>query len=264
MLIFPLPSANPSELPTLNNNDWLSYHAVYRGNGYAMAVDQEGSLDLYFIKRRAKINRTWPIRLSVVLERRDKSKQAKWVKKKIKRSGFDVKNGAKWQKESVSFIASVTGDVRFQINYKFSKQSVTLTAKLIDPPSDADYRLSLVSDIGSLVTLKKSDSSRDLRKKTKGNQLLILSRNAKPLKIRFHEKSDLRLLNKNQPTSITLKAPKIGSKKLTWKLASPKLGTLHLSYKASNGLPHKGFTVSTIIVDEHGKTVGSGITLMLK
>lgn len=263
-------SAFADKLATLNVKNWLSYHSISAGKYHTVAVNTDGSIDLYFMKRDERINIRWPVELAIKVERKSKKKGSKWTTRKVKKDGFIQPPQSSENPDKLTLTGVVTGGVQFQLDFKFSKEGATLTAAFVGKPKDAaaaDYRLSIISDIDSLVTINKSDrnDTKKIKNKTRGSELRLTSRKGKRGdRIRFYEKIDHAKLKKLEVTAIELRTDKIGRRKLFWSLANSKAGKLLIEPKAENGMPYKGFIVSTVLVDESGKKHSEGIKLEYK
>lgn len=256
-------------LPSSERKSWMSYHAVSEGRNHTAAISMDGSLDLFFMKRSEKLNKSWPVLLKVRVERKEKSKGAKWSVKQLKKDGFENPLKQAENPKELNLVAKVTGDVKFRLIYEFTKYGVKCNAEFIGKPKDsakADYRLILESEIDELVIIKKEDVDDDkaVKQKSKGTELHLTTRNERPYRIKFHEKVDIAKQIKDEVTEVILKAEKIGRKKLTWQLTNPESGILSIEPKSDNGKLYKGFTISTVLVDETGKRASEGITLIYK
>ncbi len=256
-------------LPLLKTKNWTSYHAVSKGIHHAVGIGVDGSVDLYFLKRGKKDNISWPVEMRVRIERKAKpakGKITKWVNKKVRKDSFVLPPKASDDIEELTLIGEVTGGTKFQLDFKFTKAGVLLSGKILDEPTDADYRIILESDIEKLSTISTADSKdvKKVKSKTRGDELNISTRNEKELRVKFYEVVDVKLLEKAQVTAVELKAKKIGRKKLSWSLANKKMGQLNIECKADNGMPYAGFTITTMLYDESGKQLGEGILLEYK
>ncbi len=256
-------------LPLLKVKDWGSYHVLSKSSHHAVGVGVDGSIDLYFLKRGRKDNINWPVEMKVRIERKDKAtkgKSSKWVSKTVTKSGFVSPAKAAENPDELSLVGVVTGGIKFQLDFKFTKSGVMLAGKLLDNPQDADYRVILESDIDKLSTVTSSEGkdTKTVKKKTRGDEIRFETRNKTSLKVKFYEVIDPVILGKAEITLVELKAKKIGRKKLTWSLVDEKLGQLNILSKADNGMPYAGFTITSVLYDETGKHHSDGVLLEYK
>jgi len=271
ILSFSLITAIADTLQSLNVKDWTSYHAVSRGKYHAIGVSQDGRIDLYFMKRGAKINVRTPVEIKLIVERKLKKEGSKWTKKTIKKDGFITPPKPSEDPAKLSLHGIVTGDVEFKIDFAFSKEGVLMKAAFVGKPKDAetaDYRLSLESEIDEMysVSTKDRNDEKKIKSKTRGSELRITTRKGKgkATRFRFHEPIEVEKLEKEEIIALELKCEKNGRKDLFWSLADPKLGSFKIIPSADNKMPYDGFKLTTVLVDETGKKQGEGILLEYK
>ncbi len=266
-LSFVITKAEP--LPFLDIKDWLGYHALSKGKYHAIGLNQDGEINLFFMKRDAKINVRTPVELKLRIERKEKKVGSKWSTKSIKTDGFINPPKASEEAEKVTLHGVITGDIEFKIEASFTKEGVLMNAGFVGEPSDAakaDYRISLSSKVYEMYSMSKTavDEAKDIKSKTRGCELRIGTRKGKPQKVRFYEPLDIEKLAKDEIVSLELKAEKIGRKNLYWSLANPKLGSLQIVPRAKSNMVYDGFKVSTVLLDETGKKLSDGILLEYK
>ncbi len=261
-------SSKADILTTVKIPNWQSYHMTSKSKNHGIGVLQDGSIELFFLKRGEKLNLNKPVELKLKIERRTKN-GTKWTTKSVKKDGFTNVQKAAENPEKLSLFGKITGGIEFKIDYTFTDKGVMMKAGFVGEPLDAktaDYRISVVSDVEELVTVSK-DEENDIKKiksKTRGSDLRIETRRGKPTKIRFYEPIEVETLAKDEIVSIELKADKIGRKSLVWSLANSKLGSLKIEPDADNKMPYDGFKVSTILLDETGNIQSEGILLEYK
>jgi len=191
------------------------------------------------------------------------------VTKKVRREGFIKPPTPTEQPNTVSLHGTITGDVEFKVDFKFSKDGVLMKGAFVAEPKDAataEYRLSLVSDVKDLMHVSEAaaDDIKKIKSKSRGHEIRLQSRKEKPSKIRFYEIIDTDKLENSELTQVMLKADRLGRKDLYWSLADPKQGTLRLEAKADNKMPYDGLKIITVLVDESGKKLSEGILLEYK
>ena len=126
----------------------------------------------------------------------------------------------------------------------------------------ADYRLILESQMPSLMEGSSKYSEKELKKKTRGDEVKIEFKEEKEQKIDVFEVADAEKITAAFPNSIMLSADKIGRKKLTWSLLDKKdKGALELAFKSTSKRFLDGFDVRLTLVDEKGEQLAKGIRL---
>ena len=255
-------------LPGLDKKNWVSYYAGYQGSGFEVGIDARGQVVFYFTPRKNdRINYAWPVEAEIRVERRDKGEE-KWVKKKTSLEGFTTTEKIEFGQEKAEFIATATGDVKFKVMFEFDKNGINIQAEMANTPKDAeeaDYRLILESAMPTLMATSSKYNERELKDKTRGDEVRLEFKKEKGERVRLYEVQETDKINTNLPKSITLKADKIGRKKLTWSMLDPKdQGALEIEFKSLTKRFLDGFNIRVILIDEKGTRLNKGIRLEYK
>ena len=255
-------------LPSLKDRGWTSYHAGFQGAGFDLAVDTKGSIDLFISPRKnQRINPSWPIETAIHIERREKNTN-KWVKKKTSLTGFTPKGEVELGQREIEFTATVTGDAQFKVTMAFDRDGVEIEADMANTPEDAataDYRLILEGAMPTLLTTSAKYEDKELKSKTSGDYIRIKFKKEREQKIRLSETKDISEINKIHPTSISLRADKIGRKKLCWEILNYKdIGAFEIDFKSKQNRFIGGYNIRAILIDENGKRLINGIRLEYK
>ncbi|MGJ8657760.1 MAG: hypothetical protein ACSHX6_15035 [Akkermansiaceae bacterium] len=258
--------ANP--LPSLDEKGWASYYAGFQGSGFELGVDTSGQVILYFAPRKnQRINTSWPVEAQIRVERRDKDGE-KWVQKKTSLDGFTTGDKVEFGQEKVEFVATVTGDVKFKVMIEFDKYGVNIQSEFANTPKDADeadYRLVLECKMPDLMPTSSKYDEKELKGKTRGDEVRVEFKKEKDERIPLYVVQDPEKLTANLPTSIMLKADKIGRKKLTWSMLDSKdTGAFELEFKSSSNRFLDGFDLRSILIDEKGQRLSKGIRMEYK
>jgi hypothetical protein len=252
----------------LKDKGWASYYAGFLGSGFEVGVDTKGQVEFYFTpKKKLRMNRAWPIETQIRIERREKGED-KWVKKTTQLDGFTPMPKVQLDQENIEYQATVTGGVKFKVRIKFDKSGVNIQSEMIGKPEDADkadYRLVLESSMPTLMTGSSKYNEKELKNKTRGDEVRVEFKEAKGQRIRLYEVQDAKKITTTLPTSIMVKADKIGRKKLTWSILDHKdKGTLELDFKSTSNRFLDGFNIRVILADEKGQQLTKGIRLEYK
>jgi len=255
-------------LPSLKDRGWTSCHAGFQGAGFDIAVDTKGSIDLFISPRKnQRINPSWPIETEIHIERKDKG-SSKWVQKKTSLTGFTPKGKVELGQREVEFTATVTGDAQFKVKMTFDRDGVNIEADMVNTPEDveaADYRLIFKGAMPTLLTTSAKYEDKELKSKTSGDYIRIKFKKEREQKIRLSETKDISEINKIHPTSISLRADKIGRKKLCWKILNYKdSGAFEIDFKSKQNRFIGGYNIRAILVNEKGERLINGIRLEYK
>ena len=255
-------------LPSLKDRGWTSYHAGYQGSGFDLAVNTKGSIALFISPRKnQRINPSWPIETDIRIERREKN-SVKWVQKKTSLTGFTPKDKAELNQREVEFTATVTGDVQFTVKMTFDRDGVNIESKMANTPPDADtadYRLVLEGAMPTLLTTAAKYEDKELKSKTQGDYVRITFKKEREQKIKLSETKEISEINKIFPTSISLRADKIGRKKLSWKILNYKdKGALEIDFKSKQNRFIGGYNLRAILINEKGERMINGVRLEYK
>ncbi len=257
-------------LPSLKEDGWTSYYAGFKGSGFDMGVDTAGRIKLFFSPRKnQRINSSWPVQTELHIERREKdSTSTKWVQKKTSLTGFTSTHKVEFGQREIEFTATVTGDVQFSVKMTFDKDGVDIESEIVDSSIDAeeaDYRLVLEAAMPTLLTTSTKYDDKELKSKTQGDYIRIKFKKEREQQIKLSETKPISEINKINPVSITLRADKIGRKKLTWKILSHKdKGALVLDFKSSQNRFIGGYNIRAILVNEKNERLINGIRLEYK
>ncbi len=252
-------------LPTLKEKGWTSFHAGFVGSGFEAGVDAKGQIALYFTpKKKERLNTSWPVEVKFRIERRTKGKE-KWSYRKTQQDGFTSTGNVEFKQEKMEYVATATGDVKYKVTVKFNKSGMEISGEMVGKPKDADkaeYRLVLRSAMPSVMLGSSKYNEKELKSKTRGDEVRLEFKEEKGQKIRLYEVTDANKINAIFPKSIMLKADKIGRKDLIWSMLDPKdKGALELEFKSSSNRFLDGFNITAILVDEKGEQVSKGIKL---
>lgn len=252
-------------LPSLKETGWGSYHAGYQGSGMEIAVDVEGEIEFYFTpKKKLRMNRAWPIECNIRIERREKGKE-KWVRKTTQRDGFTSAGDVEFGQDKIAYEATVTGGVKFKVDLQFDRNGVNIQSEMVGTPDDAneaDYRLVLETAMPTILSGSSKYDEKELKSKTRGDEVRIEFKKEKEVKVRLYEETDIKKITAAFPTSIMLKADKIGRKKFTWSMLDSKdKGSLELEFKSNSKRFLNGFNIRTILTNEKGEPISKGIRL---
>jgi len=255
-------------LQGLKDKGWGSFYAGFQGSGIEMGVDTKGQVEFYFTpKKKLRMNRAWPIEAQVRIERREKGDE-KWVRKTTQLDGFTPNGKVEFGQKDIEYQATVTGGVKFKVKITFDKSGVNIQSEMVGKPKDADkadYRLILETAMPSLMEGSSKYSEKELKNKTRGDEVRIEFKEEKGQRIRLYEVQDAKKITTTLPTSIMLKADKIGRKKLTWSILDRKdKGALELDFKSTSNRFLDGFNIRVILVDEKGEQLSKGIRMEYK
>lgn len=257
-------------LSSLKDRGWTSYHAGFKGAGFDIGVDTKGHIKLFISPRKnQRINPSWPIETEIHIERREKDSN-KWVQKKTSLTGFTVKNEDKVElgQKEIEFTATVTGGAQFAVKMAFDRDGVNIESEMANTPEDsetADYRLVLEGSMPTLLTTSAKYEDKELKSKTSGDYIRITFKKEREQKIRLSDTKNISEINQIHPTSISLRADKIGRKKLTWKILNYKdKGALELDFKSKQNRFIGGYNIRAILINEKGERMINGIRLEYK
>ena len=255
-------------LPSLKDRGWTSYHAGFQGTGFDIAVDTKGSINLFISPRKnQRINPSWPIETEIHIERKEKNSN-KWVQKKTSLTGFTPKSEVELGQREIEFTATVTGDAQFKVKMIFDRYGINVEADMANIPKDAataDYRLVLEGAMPTLLTTSAKYEDKELKSKTSGDYILMKFKKERDKKIRLSETKDISEINKIHPISISLRADKIGRKKLCWEILNYKdIGAFEIDFKSKQNRFIGGYNIRAILIDENGKRLINGIRLEYK
>ncbi len=262
------PSSLADTMQGLKDKGWSSYHAGFQGSGFEVGVDTKGQVEFYFTpKKRIRINRAWPIESQIRIERREKGED-NWVKKTTQLDGFTPMEKVALNQKDIEYQATVTGGVKFKVKITFDKSGVNIQSEMIGKPKDTDkaeYRLILESSMPALMTGSSKYDEKELKNKTRGDEVRIEFKEAKGQRIRLYEVQDAKKISAILPTSIMVKADKIGRKKLTWSILDRKdKGALELDFKSTSKRFLDGFNIRVILVNEKSESLSKGIRMEYK
>lgn len=258
-------SSQADTMQGLKDKGWASHYAGFQGSGFEFAVDTSGELEFYFTPRKGdRVNRAWPIETTLRVERRENG-GVNWVKKTTKLDGFTPMEKVALNQEKIEYLATVTGGAQFKVKFTFDKTGVNIHAEMAGKPADADkaeYRLILESRMPSLMEGSSKYSEKELKKKTRGDEVKIEFKQEKEQKIDLFEVTDAAKITSTFPTGIMLSADKIGRKKLTWSMADKKdKGALELEFISTSKRFLDGFDIRVMLVNEKGEQLCKGIRL---
>jgi hypothetical protein len=150
----------------------------------------------------------------------------------------------------------------------FDRNGLDIQSEMVGKPEDADeadYRLVLETDMPTLMTGSSKYDEKELKKKTRGDEVRLEFKEEKGQRIRLYEVADAQKITTTLPTSIKLEADKIGRKELTWSILDRKdKGTFELDFKSTSKRFLDGFNIRVIIVDEKGEQLTKGIRMEYK
>lgn len=252
-------------LQGLKDKGWASYYAGYQGSGFEVGVDTMGQVEFYFTPRKGeRLNRAWPIEADIRIERREKGEE-NWVRKTTQLDGFTPMEKVEFDQEKIEYQATVTGGAQFKVMLEFDSNGVNIQSEMVGTPEDADkadYRLVLETDMPSLMEGSSKYDERELKKKTRGDDVEIEFKKEKEQKIDLYEVADAQKITAMLPTSIMLDADKIGRKKMTWSILDRKdKGALEIDFKSTSKRFLNGFNIRVILVNEKGEQLTKGIRL---
>jgi hypothetical protein len=252
-------------LQGLKDKGWASHFAGYHGSGFEIGVDTRGQVEFYFTPRKGeRLNIAWPIEADVRIERREKGEE-NWVRKTTQLNGFTPMEKVELDQEKIEYQATVTGGAQFKVMLEFDKSGVNIQSEMVGTPADADkadYRLVLETDMPSLMEGSSKYDERELRKKTRGDDVEIEFKKEKEQKIDLYEVADAKKITAMLPTSIMLDADKIGRKKMTWSILDRKdKGALEIDFKSTSKRFLDGFNIRVILVNEKGEQLTKGVRL---
>ncbi|MFT5633766.1 MAG: hypothetical protein ACI9SQ_001489 [Rubritalea sp.] len=252
----------------LKDKGWASYYAGFQGSGYEVAIDTKGQIEFYFTPRKGeRLNRAWPVEAQLRIERREKG-ESNWVQKTTKADGFTPMEKVEFDQENIEYLATVTGGVQFKVMVTFDRNGLNIQSEMVGKPEDADkadYQLVLETDMPTLMTGSSKYDEKELKDKTRGDEVRIEFKEEKGQRIRLYEVADAQKITTTLPTSIMLNADKIGRKKLTWSILDRKdKGTLELDFKSTSKRFLDGFNIRVVIVNEKGEQLTKGIRMEYK
>jgi hypothetical protein len=258
-------SSHAEVMQGLKVKGWASLYAGFQGSGFEVGIDTKGQAEFYFTPRKGeRLNRAWPVETLLRVERREKGEE-NWVKKTTQLDGFTPMDKVELNQEKVEYRATVTGGAQYLVQFTFDKTGVNIHSEMLLKPADADkaeYRLILESRMPSLMEGSSKYSEKELKKKTRGDEVRIEFKEVKQQKVDIFEVADAEKINVSFPTSIMLSADKIGRKKLTWSLLDKKdKGALEIDFKSTSKRFLDGFDIRLILVDEKGEQLAKGIRL---
>jgi hypothetical protein len=252
----------------LKDKGWASYYAGFQGSGYEAGIDTKGQIEFFFTPRKGeRLNRAWPIEAQLRIERREKG-ESNWVQKTTQADGFTPMEKVEFDQENIEYLATVTGGAQFKVMVTFDRNGLNIQSEMVGKPEDAkeaDYRLVLETDMPTLMSGSSKYDEKELKNKTRGDEVRIEFKEEKGQRIRLYEVADAHKITTTLPTSIMLNADKIGRKKLTWSILDRKdKGTLELDFKSTSKRFLDGFNIRVIIVDEKGEQLTKGIRMEYK
>jgi len=259
-------SSFATELPNVGKFPWYKTYNGFSYKNVDMLLDTSGEFKVFPKIEEKRVSESYVITINFLLEYKEKNSD-KWVKRKVKE--FYITEGAKAPREIAEVVTTVTGDVRFKLKIEHDKKGVNLSAEFVETPdySSAKYRLSIVSEVSDLYGIGVDDRKSAVSSKLRGDGITIFPVHEKEVrkkKFKLQDEIDLTPYQSAGIKTIRLDANRYGKSDIYWYLLDGDKGTLDLELKNPEKGGHKGFRVSTILVDQIGELRSKGLRLEVK